>query len=300
MSIRMPSLSALRAFEATIRCGGLTEAALELAVTPSAISHQIRQLEHDLGVKLVRRSGRRLALTDSGRRLVPGLHDAFARLYLSIGELHREEQRAPVRISMLQNFAINWFLPRLDRLQQRHPDIEIHLSLSSHYVDFAREEIDMAIRHGAGQWPELHCVHLFQDQLTPVCSPAFLARYGPLAEPSDLIGHRIIVSTSRPHDAWGEWFKAFGIEPPTSMRELRVETSHLALQAAANGIGIAICGRRLMQPMLDRQAVVAPFPLAIPEHGSFFVISPREWTNRPKIRVVRQWLLEEASETFHV
>lgn len=291
---RLPSLGALRAFEAAMRCQGLSGAAGELAVTPSAISHQIKQLEQELGLKLVRRDGRRLALTEAGERLLPGLQEAFERIGTSVADLQEHASNAPLTISMLQNFAVNWFLPRLDRFHARHPEIEVRLSLDTHYVDFAREEVDMAVRMATECGPGLHGRMLFQDRLTPVCSPAYLTQHGPFASPRDLLGHQLLVSDSRPVDAWTAWFAEAGVAAEPAANALHLETSHLTLQAAANGIGFAICGRRLMQPMIERGAIVAPFAQTIPEHGTFFTVCPAAWANRGKIRLMRAWLHEEA------
>ena len=294
MPRRAPSLGALRAFEAVFRQGSMAGAAEELAVTTSAVSHQVRQLEAEMGVKLVRREGRRVVLTEMGERLFPSLSEAFGALFAAVADVYEQDSAAPLRISMLQTFAVNWFLPRLDRFSAANPGIEVEVSFEPHYVDFARENIDMAIRLSPMDWPDLHEEDLFEDRLTAVCSPAWISRQEPLRSPRCLLKHRLLVSDGRPANAWGEWFAACGIGDPGPLQTMHLGTTHLALLAAANGIGLAIGGLRLMQPMLERGELVTPFATTVPEHGRFRVVCPRGWENRPKIRKLRHWLAREA------
>lgn len=291
---RFPRLSALRAFEAVFRCGGLAKAADDLSVTPSAISHQIRQLEADMNVKLVRREGRRIVLTEVGEKLNPSLREAFNLITAAIADVHEQETSAPLRVSMLQNFGVNWFLPRLSRFKKKYPEIEVEISLDAHYVDFSREPFDISIRHCAHDWPGLHTELLFQDQLMVACSPAFMSAHGPFDKPEQLLEHFLLVSDGRPDDAWEHWFRARGVVMNGGERSIHVSSSQLAIQAAANSIGFAIAGRRIMEAMMQRGALVAALPHTIPEHGSFYIVCPPDWINRPKIRRFRHWLAEEA------
>ncbi len=292
-----PHLSALRAFEAVFRCGGISQAANDLSVTPSAVSHQIRQLESDMKVKLVRREGRRIVLTEAGERLFPPLENAFRLMTAGVTAVYEQDTSAPLRVSMLQNFGVNWFLPRLERFRADLPDIEIEVHFDAHYVDFVRDPVDIAIRHTAHKWPELYCEELFQDQLLTVCSQSYLSRHRKLTDPAQLLDHTLLVSDGRPSDAWAEWFTSLGVDYEGRMRTIHVSTSQLAMQGAANGIGVAIAGRRMMQEMLQRGALVPVFPHTIPEYGSSCIVCPKDWANRPKIRQFRHWLQKEAKRT---
>lgn len=247
-----------------------------------------------MDIKLVRREGRRIVLSDAGERLFPALQDSFRHLAAAVADVYEQDTTAPLRVSMIQNFGINWFLPRLEAFRRAHPEIEIEISFDAHYVDFVREAVDVAIRHSPREWPDLHCELLFQDQVMVACSKAFLARHGPFTDPEQLLDHVLFVSDGRPADAWGQWFKSQGIDPKGRMQEIHVSTSHLAMQGAANGTGIAIAGRRNMQQMFQRGALVPIFPHTVPEHGSYFIVCPRDWANRPKIRRFRHWLQDEA------
>ena len=160
--MRLPPLNALRAFEATARLSTLAAAAEELRVTPSAVSHQIRTLEETLGVILFQRANRRLTLTKDGLTLLPGLSEGFRRLTAAVTELERNQREGVLTVSMLSTLAMRWFMPRLPQFQTEHPEIEVRISTTTRMVDLEREDIDMAIRHGGGDWPGLAADFLFQ------------------------------------------------------------------------------------------------------------------------------------------
>src|ERR1700742_3696103 len=177
---RLPSLNALKAFEATGRLSSVTAAADALAVTPSAISRQVRQLEEDLDLQLFRRSRTGLVLTDAGTALLAGLTDGFQRIALAVDVVRPRPESPVITVSMLSTFAMRWLLPRLGGFNEAHPDIEVRLSTSVELVDLARGDIDCAIRFGRGDWPGLIADRLFTERLTAVCSPALLAKGPPL------------------------------------------------------------------------------------------------------------------------
>lgn len=247
-----------------------------------------------MDIKLVRREGRRIVLTESGEKLFPALQESFRLLTAAVADVYEQDTSAPLRVSMLQNFGVNWFLPRLESFRAMHPEIDVEVLFDAHYVDFTREDVDIAIRHSHRDWPDLHCELLFQDQIMVACSKAFLAAHGPFENPEQLLDHILFVSDGRPADAWGIWFKDRGIDSTGRIRSIHVSTSHLAIQAAANGIGIAIAGRHIMQQMIRRGALVPIFPYTSPEHGSYYIVCPKDWANRPKIRKFRHWLQDEA------
>src|SRR5260221_10034307 len=168
---RLPSLTALRAFEAAGRHLSLTAAAAELHVTTSAISHQIRLLEQDLGQGLFVRTGGGLALTPVGADLLGGLSDGFARIVQAVAALHRRRPGAAITVSMLSTFAMRWLIPRLSGFAERHPAIDVRIAPSVRPADLERDDIDCAIRFGDGAWPGLSVDRLFAERLTPVCSP---------------------------------------------------------------------------------------------------------------------------------
>lgn len=293
MGRHLPPLGALRAFESAMRHGRLADAAAELHVTPSAVSHQIRGLEADLGLKLVRREGRRLVPTAAGETLLPGLRDGFARIAGAVATLRGLEREGPVTLSVLQTFALHWLVPRLHGFEQRHPGSEVRLSIGSRVVDFARDEVDLAVRHGEGEWPGLRADLLFRDALLPVASPILLSREPPLLAPEHLARHTLLASAARP-DAWPAWLASVGLPDLAGARTQVFESTNLALQAAARGLGVAIAGRRLVRSLVEARWLVAPFRQACRDARAYWVTCPEEWAGLPRIRRLREWLLAEA------
>jgi LysR family transcriptional regulator, glycine cleavage system transcriptional activator len=292
MRRRMPPLGALRAFEAAMRHGGLEGAAGELAVTVSAISHQIRALEADLGAKLTRRIGRRLSPTTMGEALLPGLREGFARITEAVAELTEADAVGPLTVNMRQTFALHWFAMRQPRFERAHPQIPLRLLLSSRPIDFAREEVDLAVYYGAGDWPGLRADLLFADPLVPVCSPMLLSGEPGLRCPSDLARHTLLVSVDR-QQAWPDWLQLAGVAVGSPLRTQVFETTNLALQAAARSLGVALVGRRLARSLVDARWLALPFEIALPDPFAYFLVCPRAWAERPRIRALRSWLIEE-------
>ena len=169
---RLPSLNGLRAFEAAARHLSFTAAATELNVTQTAISHQIRRLEEELGIRLFVRQNRSLALTPEARDYLPGIRAAFNDLRLATDRLTRKDNDHVLTVSTLASLAAKWLLPRLSMFQQAHPGIDVRITTSTGLVDFQRDGVDAAIRYGRGQWPGLRADWLMADELFPVCSPA--------------------------------------------------------------------------------------------------------------------------------
>ncbi|MGY8959466.1 MAG: LysR substrate-binding domain-containing protein, partial [Alphaproteobacteria bacterium] len=235
-------LNSLRAFESAARHLNLRAAAAELNVTPSAVSHQIRGLEAALGVSLFLRANKRLSLTGDGRALLPGLSEGFGRIEHAVAELHNNQEQGVFTVSMVSTFAMRWFMPRLPRFQQRFPDI----STTMRPVNFEREDIDAAIRHGDGDWSGMQCDRLFYVETTPVCSPDLLSAEPPLNGPEDL-QHHILLHASARGDDWAQWFAHSGAPYVKPARELTFETTNFTLAAAIKGLGVAIADRRIVE-----------------------------------------------------
>src|SRR6476646_9941722 len=186
MTARLPSLNGLRAFEAAALHLSFTLAASELNVTQTAISHQIRRLEEELGIRLFIRKNRALALTPKARDYLPGVRAAFNDLRLATDQLLRKEDDHVLTISTLASLAAKWLLPRLTSFQEAHPGIDVRITTSANLIDFQRDNVDAAIRYGRGQWAGLRADWLMADELFPVCSPALLEGTQPLTCPEDL------------------------------------------------------------------------------------------------------------------
>jgi LysR family transcriptional regulator, glycine cleavage system transcriptional activator len=184
---RLPPLNSVKAFEAAARSESFTRAAEELCVTPGAVSHQVKALEAALGVRLFRRERQRLVLTEHGREYLGVVRDALDRIALGTARLVRRQGAGALTVSTSPDFAAKWLVHRLGRFAESHPEIDLRISASAHHVDFAREDVDVAVRHGAGDWPGLHVVRLCAERLFPVCSPRLVAGRNRITAPSDLL-----------------------------------------------------------------------------------------------------------------
>ena len=282
MALSLPSLNAMRVFEA----------AEELHVSPGAVSQQIKVLEQELGTPLFVRHNRTISLTQAGRTLAPALREAFQLIAATTESLRGRDRTGPLTISVLPSFAAKWLVPRLGRFMARQPEIDVRISSTSALVDFAREDVDLAVRHGLGDYAGLRCDRLFDSVLVPVCSPALLKAGPPLREPGDL-RHHILLHGLRGLE-WGLWLKAQGVEGVDATRGPRFSDDGLALEAAIEGQGVAISRDFLVSADVMEGVLVKPFTLTTPDQLAYFVVCPLETAELPKIAAFREWLLEEA------
>ncbi len=292
MSRRLPPLSSMRAFEAAARHLSFTLAAEELNVTQAAVSHQIKSLEDRLGMPLFRRLNRALMLTDAGQGLYPATNKALDIMATAIDRLHRHERTGELTVTTMDSFAATWLVPRLGRFRQRHPDIDIRITTSDISVDFARENVDLAVRYGHGEWPELHVERLMTEEVFPVCAPSLIQSGEPLKTPADLKNHTLL------HDDmqvdWRMWLMAAGEPDVDATRGLSYQHSNLVIQAAEQGDGVALARSALVNTALSAGRLIKPFDLSLPVKYAYYIVCPVGQANRPKIKAFRDWLLNEA------
>ena len=283
----LPPLNGLRAFEAAARHESFTRAADELGVTQTAISHQIRKLEDMLGQRLFLRSPGAVRLTPAAEGYLAAVHDAFDQLRHATAKLRGTDARRVLRLSTTPSFATKWLMPRLAAFQDAHPEIAVEVATSMDLVDFRRDEVDLAIRYGRGAWPGLRADWLLAEDILPVCAPAMLAE---LDNPAKLAGQRLIaVSTFR--DEWALWLTAAGLPPHWADRALVFDMPILAIQAAIDGMGVAITHTPLVEADLAAGRLVTPFAMALASEMGFYVVAPDAQADRPEIALLRDWLL---------
>jgi LysR family glycine cleavage system transcriptional activator len=291
MASRLPSLNGLRAFEAAARHLSFTNAASELNVTQTAISHQIRRLEQELGIRLFIRQNRALALTPEAKDYLPGVRAAFNDLRLATDRLLRKDGDHVLTVSTLASLAAKWLLPRLSAFQEAHPDIDVHITTSTALIDFRTGDVDAAIRYGRGHWPGLRADWLMADELFPVCSPALLVGSRPLLCPEDLRDH-VLLHTSRDSDDWRLWLTAAGL--PTNLSThpgVTFDLIFMTVQAAIDGIGVAMGRTSYVEADIAKGRLVVPFKIALPADAGFYLVSPEAGADSPKLRAFRQWLI---------
>jgi LysR family transcriptional regulator, glycine cleavage system transcriptional activator len=292
MTARLPSLNGLRAFEAAARHLSFTVAAAELNVTQTAISHQIRRLEEELGIRLFVRQNRALALTPQARDYLPGVRAAFNDLRLATDRLLRKDNEHVLTVSTLASLAAKWLLPRLSTFQETHPGIDVRITTSTALVDFRNGDVDAAIRYGRGDWPGLHADWLMADQLFPVCSPALLTGKRPLRTPEDLRDHVLLHTSNANSDDWRLWLTAAGL--PANISKLPGLTFDLILvtvQAALDGIGVAMGRTSYVEADIAKGRLVVPFKITLPANAGFYLVCPEASADTPKLAAFRQWLV---------
>src|SRR4051812_46326534 len=206
MRPRLPPLNALKAFEAAARHESFTRAAEELCVTQGAVSHQVKALESELAVKLFNRERRRLIITEAGRDYLAVVRDALDRIAIGTERLLQRQNAGVLTVSTSPDFAAKWLVHRLGHFAEAHPEIDLRVSATLHHVDFAREEVDLAVRHGDGNWPGLDTVRLSSEQLFAVCSPKLLTGRRRIGKPSDIVNYPLIHLDSRTD--WAKWLQA--------------------------------------------------------------------------------------------
>jgi LysR family transcriptional regulator, glycine cleavage system transcriptional activator len=292
MAARLPSLNGLRAFEAAARHLSFTHAASELNVTQTAISHQIRRLEQELGIRLFVRQNRALALTPEAKDYLPGVRAAFNDLRLATDRLLRRENDHVLTVSTLASLAAKWLLPRLSAFQEAHPGIDVRITTSTSLVDFKNDDVDAAIRYGRGQWPGLRADWLMADRLFPVCSPALLTGNRPLRCPEDLADHVLLHTSGGTSDDWRLWLTAAGMPAQLSKHPgLTFDLTFMTVQAAIDGIGVAIGRTSYVEADIAKGRLVVPFKITLPADAGFYLVSPQTRADSPKLSAFRQWLI---------
>ncbi len=292
--MRLPPLNALRAFEAAARCLSFSKAAEDLSVTPAAVSHQIKALEEWLGVALFKRLNRAVMLTDEGQAYVLGVREGLNTIRISTEKLLKQDSTGSLTVSTLPSFAVRWLLPRLSRFREEHPDIDVRLSATDFLTDFERDDVDLVIRYGSGEYPGLYTEKLLtEDSLFPVCSPQLLKGDNPLRTPADLMHHTLLHDDLRVD--WETWLAAAGVKGIDPKKGPSFNDSSMVLTAAMEGQGVALGRSTLAAADLAAGRLVKPFDVELKAGHAYFVVCPEESAERPRIVTFRNWLMKEAA-----
>ncbi|WP_342725596.1 transcriptional regulator GcvA [Bradyrhizobium sp. B097] len=295
----LPPLNAVRAFEAAARLGSFKEAAAELSVTHGAVSQQIRLLEEWLGAPaLFRRSVRRVVLTPAGAALLAEFAPALDRISAAVQQ-HRERRGdvavAVLRVNALATFSLRWLLPRMSRFRAEHPDIEVRLSTSNEPVDALPESFDVVIRGGPDTFHGFSSRFLVSERRLPVCSPLLLERL-PLHEIADLSRHTLLHVTSMPR-LWRDWLTEAGHSALEPAAALTFDHFYLTIQAALDGLGVAMGPTALISDDLAAGRLVTPFPTISLPARSYFAYFPAGRSNDPHSAVFCDWLEQQGRMT---
>jgi LysR family glycine cleavage system transcriptional activator len=293
MSDYLPPLSALRAFEAAARHLSMTLAARELHVTPGAISLQVRDLEAALGIRLFERRPRSLALTPEGADYFATLRTAFRLVREATATLTARTRGSILTITCTSGFATQWLVPRLGRFENAHPGIDLRISASHRVMDFQRDGIDLAIRHGLGGYEGLVSERVLDDELVPVCLPDVAASLGPSPSPDRLSGLTLIHDVYRRD--WQLWLEAAGAtKVDASVGPVFMDGTG-AYHAMKAGLGIALMRRSFVEKELADGTLVAPFPKGLASRLAYHLVYPPAALERPAAAAFRDWLLSETA-----
>lgn len=296
---RMPSLDSLRAFEAAARHLSFTKAAAELHVTPSALSHRVNAVEEELGVKLFHRLTRRLELTPEGETLAQGMRRGLDEITRALAALDRDRASGPLVVSLLPSFATRWFVPRLSRFRARHPQIEVRVDAEPALVDLRAGDADLAIRFGRGEYPGLHVSKLMGDSVFPVCSPQLLAEVGAITQPEQITTFPLLHDAAAEKDGsgadWASWLRHVGTPDVPAREGTRLTHAILTIEAAINGLGLALARRTLVADDLAAGRLVRVLPHESPTLFSYYLVCLPESLDRWHVKALRDWVLDEVA-----
>lgn len=284
-------IRAICVFHAAAKAGSVSKAAAELCVTPSAVSQQIQLLEVQLGTSLTVKAGRHIALTEAGERYFASITDEIERIAEATSHIRGFRSTTALNVRATPTLANKWLLPRLASFLDACPDMEVRLDGTNEPTDFDRETVDVEIRHGDGRWPGLFVEGLAEEQFWPVCAPGYAGPHS--LGPSGLFGHRLIHSV-KSQAQWTRWFALVGADAPVSWRRVLFDRSHMAIDAAAGGMGIALESTLMTERETACGALVRPVRDA-PEIRlvTQWIVCPRDHLRQRRVRLFLDWLRGE-------
>ncbi|MGO4665644.1 transcriptional regulator GcvA [Bosea sp. 2RAB26] len=290
---RLPPLNALRAFEATARHLSVKEAADELCVTPGAVSQMLKALELHFGTQLFRRINRGMALTPAGQSLMPPVRNAFRQIAEASRRIDADPGTGPLTISTTPFFASAWLVPRLKQFHAAHPDIDLRVVTGTALVDFVRDGVDVAVRHGFGHYPGLRSELLVAVEVVPVAAPALLASLGRPQDAACLARWPHVHDSER--KAWQSWFQAQGVEEFSAPRGPSFDDSGLMLKAVLSGQGAGLLPAAMIETDIAEGRLVQLANVALLEDFAYFLVFPDTGRARPGVAAFCAWMREVAA-----
>jgi LysR family transcriptional regulator, glycine cleavage system transcriptional activator len=292
MTRRLPPLNSLRGFEAVARHTHVRKASIELGITHSAVSHQIRTLEDALDTKLFKRVGRRLRLSEAGQFLLPTVQQALDTMAEACARVRRPQLAGRLTLAMAPGFTAKWFIPKLGRFTYLYPQIDLSVDVLEHDVRRVPEDADLCVLWGDGHWERCWVRLLGQLQIFPVCSPQLL-RTRPIRAPDDLRRHKLIHADDGVQFA--RWLQAHDVSDFPSGRGLRFSSAPLAIEAALFGHGVALADNLLTEDHIERGTLVRLFDNGLPALHQYYVVCEHDRLRSPMVRVFLEWLFNETA-----
>ncbi len=288
---RLPSLRGLQAFDAVARTGSLAGAAEAIGITPSAVSHRVRGLEAELGVRLLQRLPGGLELTDAGARYRRGVEDAFALLASATDDLVGRDASRPLTVSLSSEFGLRWLMPRFHRFRAQHPDIDIALLTTYQVVDLATGDADIALRYGLGSWPGLTAEPVLRFVVSPLCAPGVMEGIKGLTV-AEALAETPLIGVD--YDDWTDWLAAAGETHVKLRRRLRFADFSHGVTAAINGDGLILGYRGYVETEMAAGLLVKPFELEVPTEKGYHLVYAPDRLADPKVRAFRDWVMAES------
>jgi LysR family glycine cleavage system transcriptional activator len=281
----------LRGFEAAARHLSFTRAAEELHVTQAAVSHQIKMLEEYIGVALFHRMIRKVRLTEEGSALLPVVQNAFEQISETLSDFRADDENRSLTVGLESSFSANWLSPRLGRFWAKYPGIDLRLHHSLQQAEFSYNDVDVAVRWGIGEWPNLITERLMGLQFAPVCSPGLLAKCDRLQTSSDLKHFTLLHDYDR--GGWREWLKTTSTSEVNTDSGVVIDDTNVLTQAAIDGQGVALCGLALIQSHLAAGRLIKLFEHTISTRSSYYLIYHPDTIKRAHVKLFVDWLRDE-------
>jgi len=290
MPRRLPPLNSLKSFEAAGRLLSFTRAANELSVTQAAVSHQIKVIEDFLGLSLFIRYPRKLALTEQGRLLLPEVIEAFDKVSNAIGAISQESSSKMISVRLAPSFAAKWLSPRLKYFWLQHPEIDLCLYHAHPAVEFDREQIDIAVTYGKGDWPGVVADPILSLDFYPVCTPAFMSNDRPLSNIDNLRYYSLLHDAN--YECWADWLKLAGLQEINANKGTIIDDTNVLIQAAVDGQGVALGSSTFVQDLLDSGRLIKPFDITLVNEFAYYVVCPEAHLKNPSVQAFKDWLLD--------
>ena len=282
-------LGPLRVLDAVYRCGGVGRAAERLHITPGAVSHQLRRLEGELGVPVVLKAGREIDFTEAGRSLALRVADLFDRIEEVVAKVTDAGAGRPIRVKVIPSLAIQWLMPRLAGFYALHQDIDVEIATVSRADDTDLGNADFVVRRGRGDWPDLRADLLFPDALVLACAPALAQR---LRRHEDVLAEKLLRSIIAP-DSWDLWLRSAGVAyDAAALRCMPLANAALCLQAAAQGLGVAVTQKAYVAAEFASGVLVQPLAHVATSADGYYLVSDPAKSRSGAFRKFSDWLLQ--------
>ena len=292
---RLPPLNSLKCFESAARHGSFNKAARELNVTPSAISHQIKGLEEFLDLELFRRTKRKVVLTEAGEKYLGPIKQMFQLLEQATADLHTAQHAGSLHLAVAPSFLTRWLMPRMERFQQRYPDIELEISSSMGLIDFSIGKVDMAVYFGAGDWDDVEMYYLRPIRLAPVCSPKMIKPSNPINEPEDMRFYPLL-HVSKRSDEWTDWLVQNGLDPKSIPSRIDVFEWFFDCRCGKSRLRYCAVGCQFDRPELESGQLKVLFDKQLDTNRSFYLVYEKDRAITPAMTAFKEWIIEEMND----